>query len=94
MDKSTLSCGEPVDFTMYDFLKGLAQRRQLPSRIEPEVALVFRASESDNTVDMLEVETFLRSAIDTVNIKLLINTHILRMVVSPYVFVYNFAAQT
>ena len=67
MDKSTLSCGEPVDFTMYDFLKGLAQRKQLPGRIEPEVALAFRSADSDNTVDMLEVEALLRSAIETVN---------------------------
>ena len=66
VDSNTISCGEPVEFTPYDFLKGIAQRSQLVSRPELEVAAVFKKSDTDTTVDVLEIEASLRAAITEV----------------------------
>ena len=57
-----LSCGEPVESTDYDFLEGIARRYEHPSYPEPEVAMIFKRSESDTSVDLFEVELALRRA--------------------------------
>ncbi len=67
VESNTISCGEPVEFTPYDFLKGIAQRSQLIARAEPEVAVAFKKSDTDTTVDLLEIEASLRTAITEVN---------------------------
>ena len=59
-----LTCGEPPEFTAYDFLPGIAQRHSHPSFPEPEVAMIFRKSDSDTAVDLFEVEMRLRVALE------------------------------
>lgn len=59
---SPLTCGEPVDYTVYDFLKGIARRNEHKPFPEPEVAMIFKKSETDNTVDLFDVEMSLRRA--------------------------------
>lgn len=57
-----LSCGDPVESTAYDFLEGIARREEHASYPEPEVAMIFKRSESDTSVDLFEVEVALRRA--------------------------------
>ena len=57
-----LSCGDPVESTDYDFLEGMARRHEHPSYPEPEVAMIFKRSEADTSVDLFEVELALRRA--------------------------------
>ena len=57
-----LSCGDPVESTDYDFLEGIARRNEHPPYPEPEVAMIFKRSESDTAVDLFEVEMALRKA--------------------------------
>lgn len=59
---SPLTCGDPVEYTVYDFLKGIARRNEHKSFPEPEVAMIFKKSETDNTVDLFDVEMGLRKA--------------------------------
>ena len=59
-----LTCGEPPEFTPYDFLPGIAQRHSHPPFPEPEVAMIFRKSDSDTAVDLFEVEMRLRAAVE------------------------------
>ena len=61
-----LTCGEPPEFTAYDFLKGVAQREEHPSHPEPDVAMIFRKSKHDMTVDIVEVESRLMVALQEV----------------------------
>ena len=62
-----LSCGEPVEATVYDFLEGIARRDEHPPYPEPEVAMIFKRSESDTSVDLFEVEMALRRAYQEVS---------------------------
>ena len=57
-----LTCGEPVEFTVYDFLKGIARRSEHKPYPEPEVAMIFKKSDTDTAVDLFEVEINLRKA--------------------------------
>ena len=57
-----LTCGEPVEFTVYDFLKGIARRSEHKPYPEPEVAMIFKKSDSDTAVDLFDVEINLRKA--------------------------------
>ncbi len=59
---SPLTCGEPVEYTIYDFLKGIARRNEHKLFPEPEVAMIFKKADSDNTVDLFDVEMGLRRA--------------------------------
>jgi len=64
---SPLNCGEAVEFTVYDFLKGIARREEHKAYPEPEVAMIFKKTETDNSVDLFEVEMGLRKAYKEVN---------------------------
>ena len=44
----------------------MAQRADLPPHPEPEVAMIFKKSERDTAVDLLEVEMALRKAVQEV----------------------------
>ena len=44
----------------------MAQRTDLPPHPEPEVAMIFKKSEGDTAVDLLEVEMALRKALQEV----------------------------
>ena len=57
-----LTCGEPVEFTVYDFLQGIARRKEHKPYPEPEVAMIFKKSDSDTAVDLVDVELALRKA--------------------------------
>lgn len=57
-----LTCGEPVEFTVYDFLQGIARRKEHRPYPEPEVAMIFKKADSDTAVDLVEVELTLRKA--------------------------------
>jgi hypothetical protein len=59
---SPLTCGEPVEFTVYDFLEGIARRSEHQPYPEPEVAMIFKKSDTDTAVDLFEVEINLRKA--------------------------------
>lgn len=59
---SPLTCGEPVEFTVYDFLEGIARRSEHKPYPEPEVAMIFKKSDTDTAVDLFEVEINLRKA--------------------------------
>lgn len=73
---SILTCGEPPQFTAYDFLSGIAQRHSHPSFPEPEVAMIFRTSETDTAVDLFEIEMQLRVALqDASNTNKLVRGH-------------------
>ena len=65
---SPLTCGEPVEYMVYDFLKGIARRNEHKSFPEPEVAMIFKKSDSENTVDLFDVEMGLRKAYQEVNL--------------------------
>ena len=45
-----------VEVTKYDFLEGIAKRKYHRSYPEPEVAMIFRKSDSDDAIDLWEVE--------------------------------------
>ena len=62
-----LTCGEPVEYTVYDFLKGIARRNELQLFPEPEVAMIFKKSETDNAVNLFDVEMGLRRAYQEVS---------------------------
>ena len=47
-------------------MQGVAQRGDLPPHPEPEVAMIFKKSEGDTAVDLLEVEMALRKALQEV----------------------------
>ena len=59
---SPLTCGSPVEFTVYDFLEGMARRAEHKPYPEPEVAMIFKKSDTDTSVDLFEVEITLRKA--------------------------------
>ena len=59
----SLTCGEPVEFTAYDFLMGVARRKELPMYSEPEVAMIFKSSPEDTTIDLIKVESALQKAL-------------------------------
>lgn len=63
-----LTCGEPVESTAYDWLEGIARRHEHKNYPEPEVAMIFKKSETDNAVDLFEVEMGLRKAYQEVHI--------------------------
>ena len=64
-----LTCGDPVEYTVYDFLKGIARRKDHKPFPEPEVAMIFKKSEMDNTVDLFDVEMGLKKAYQEVSEK-------------------------
>ena len=66
-----LECTKHVNKTDYDSLSGIIDRRKHPSIPEPEVALIFKRSDSDQ-VDMSVLETSLREAIMVVSLLLLL----------------------
>ena len=51
-----------MQYTVYDFLKGIARRSEHKAYPEPEVAMVFKKSQSDASVDLFDVEVGLRKA--------------------------------
>ena len=55
-----LTCGDPVRVTSYDFLEGIARREELAAYPEPEVAMIFKRTETDISIDLFEVEMALR----------------------------------
>lgn len=57
-----LTCGEAVESTAYDWLEGIARRHEHSHYPEPEVAMIFKKAETDNAVDLFEVEMGLRKA--------------------------------
>ena len=58
-----LDCGKAVNSTIYDNLRGIANRKNHPHIPEPEVAMIFRKKGNRNTeVDMNELEKRLRKA--------------------------------
>ncbi|XP_038078435.1 tetratricopeptide repeat protein 17-like [Patiria miniata] len=57
-----LECTKHVNKTAYDSLSGIIDRAKHPSIPEPEVALIFKRSDSDQ-VDMSALETSLRDRI-------------------------------
>ena len=62
-----LTCGDPVESTAYDWLEGIARRREHKHYPEPEVAMIFKKSETDSAVDLFEVEMGLRKAYQEVH---------------------------
>ena len=61
--KKTLDCGKQVNFTQFDHLSGIANRKSHPNIPEPEVAMIFKKSYSRNAeVDMDELERRLRKS--------------------------------
>ena len=46
----------------YDFLKGISKRSEHKPYPEPEVAMIFKKSELDTTVDLFDIEVGLRKA--------------------------------
>ncbi|XP_071510193.1 uncharacterized protein [Diadema antillarum] len=57
-----LHCGKHANKTDFDYLNGIADRWKHPSIPEPEVALIFKRSDSDQ-VDMSMLENSLRETI-------------------------------
>lgn len=62
-----MTCGEPVESTAYDFLKGVARRNELMTHPEPDVAMIFRKTAEDQSVDLTEVESLLRKLLREVS---------------------------
>lgn len=52
---------------VYLFTKGIARRNEHKPYPEPEVAMIFKKSETDNSVDLFEVEMGLKKAYQEVN---------------------------
>ena len=61
-----LHCWKHANTTDYDYLNGIADRWKHPSIPEPEVALIFKRSDSDQ-VDMSLLENSLRETIKLVS---------------------------
>lgn len=79
---SPLACGDVVEFTVYDFLKGIARRNEHKPYPEPEVAMIFKKSESDNAVDLFEVEMGLRKAYHEVSLHCSLSTKLMVVITS------------
>lgn len=62
-----MTCGKPVEYTSYDFLEGVARRNELSMHPEPEVAMVFKKTTDDQSVDLIEVEKLLRKLLTKVS---------------------------
>uniref|UniRef100_A0A1X7TK74 Uncharacterized protein n=1 Tax=Amphimedon queenslandica TaxID=400682 RepID=A0A1X7TK74_AMPQE len=60
----SLTCGEPVESTPYDFLEGVARRDQFSIHPEPDVAMVFKKTTDDQSVDLVEVEKLLKKLLN------------------------------
>ncbi|CAC5413673.1 unnamed protein product [Mytilus coruscus] len=59
--KSSITCGKPVNSTQYDHLRGIANRNDHGHIPEPEVALIFKKKGSKNSeVDMNTLEEKLK----------------------------------
>lgn len=80
---SPLTCGEPVEYMVYDFLKGIARRSEHKSFPEPEVAMIFKKSDAESTVDLFDVEMGLRKAYQEVRLPELLNSLREGIVVQP-----------
>ena len=63
----SLTCGEPVESTPYDFLEGVARRDQFSIHPEPEVAMAFKKTTDDQSVDLVEVEKLLKKLLNEVS---------------------------
>ncbi len=63
-----ITCGDPVESMAYDWLEGIARRQEHSHYPEPEVAMIFKKTETDNAVDLFEVEMGLRRAYQDVSI--------------------------
>ncbi|CAG5127291.1 unnamed protein product [Candidula unifasciata] len=57
-----LSCGEKVNSTQYDHLRGISDRHLLLHVPEPDVAMVFQSNGKSSEVDMTQLEQKLRKA--------------------------------
>ena len=61
--KTVLDCGKVVNYTEYDHLRGIADRKTHPHIPEPEVAMIFKKKDSRNAeVDMADLEKRLRKS--------------------------------
>ena len=59
--KTVLDCGKVVNYTKYDYLKGIADRRMHSHMPEPDVAKIFKKKDNSNEeVDMTDLEKRLR----------------------------------
>lgn len=61
-----LTCGSPVNETVYDHLEGIAQRHTHPPYAEPEVAMIFKKNEMED-IDLNEIEANLQRGIQEVS---------------------------
>ena len=61
--KNILDCGKVVNYTEFDHLRGIADRKTHPHIPEPEVAMIFKKKGSRNSeVDMADLEKRLRKS--------------------------------
>ena len=59
---------QPSPLHVIFLCQGVAQRADLPPHPEPEVAMIFKKSEGDTAVDLLQVEMALRKALQEVGL--------------------------
>lgn len=64
-----VNCGPPVSETKFDYLPGIANRKQHPAYPEPEVALIFKQNEFDDP-NLEDIENSLKEALLQVNISI------------------------
>ena len=57
-----------MESTPYDFLEGVARRDQFSIHPEPDVAMVFKKTTDDQSVDLVEVEKLLKKLLNEVSI--------------------------
>ena len=61
--KNGLDCGKPVNYTQFDSLRGISNRKSHPHIPEPEVAMIFKKKGSRNAeVDMSDLEKKLKKS--------------------------------
>ena len=61
-----LICSDDTVKTPYDFLEGIAKRKYHRNYPEPEVAMIFRKSDSDDAIELVEVEHRLKTLLKEV----------------------------
>ena len=61
VEKQLLTCGPPVESTVYDFLEGLARRKEHKHFPEPGVIKIFKKNPDDMAININEVEAMLKN---------------------------------
>jgi hypothetical protein len=62
----SLTCGLPVNKTIYDHLEGVRMREKHPAHAEPEVAMIFKKTELED-IDLNAIETTLKRSYEEVS---------------------------